>query len=75
MADKEKATRSLMETYRIWNYTVSKHKHLKSRVNNLLAATYRAVMKEQVGMIIIFNRVSLCQIQAFKITFELTKKL
>ncbi|KAK3103259.1 hypothetical protein FSP39_017896, partial [Pinctada imbricata] len=70
MADHDKAVRSLMETYRIWNYTISKHKALSPRVNNLLAATYKAVMKAEVNpdKPVLEQAIKFCQNQQQKIT-------
>ncbi|XP_062592133.1 calcineurin-binding protein cabin-1-like [Saccostrea cucullata] len=50
LQDTEKAIKLLMETYRIYNYGISKMKAtIGPRISNLLAATFRAVMKEEVS--------------------------
>lgn len=50
MQDREKAIKLLMETYKSYNYCISKMKStVGPRVSNLLAATFKAVMKEEVS--------------------------
>lgn len=51
MQDREKAIKLLMETYKSYNYCISKMKStVGPRVSNLLAATFKAVMKEEVSL-------------------------
>ncbi|XP_061174422.1 calcineurin-binding protein cabin-1-like [Saccostrea echinata] len=50
LQDTEKAIKLLMETYKIYNYGISKMKAtIGPRISNLLAVTYKAVMKEEVS--------------------------
>lgn len=51
LQDGEKSLKLLMETYKIYNYGISKMKAtLGPRISNLMAATFKAVMKEEVNI-------------------------
>lgn len=59
MQDREKAIKLLMETYKSYNYCISKMKStVGPRVSNLLAATFKAVMKEEVSLyLLLMNQI------------------
>lgn len=75
MQDREKAIKLLMETYKSYNYCISKMKStVGPRISNLLAATFKAVVKEEVSLhLLTLNELNLNFIVNF-ISFYLKKK-